>query len=78
MSAWYVGDARGSGIVYSVANVIWIRGIRGVGGVCEMRLCLVRGGVGGEGVGWMRGLGLGFTNPVGTRGRLTCVWIAVV
>ena len=25
-----------------------------------------RGGVGGKGGEWMRGLGLGFTNPVGT------------
>ena len=32
-------------------------------------MCLARGGVGGEGGGeWMRGLGLGFTNPVGTGG----------
>ena len=29
--------------------------------------CLVRGVVGGE---WMRGLGFGFTNPVGTGGVL--------
>ena len=28
-----------------------------------MCMCLARGGVGGE---WMRGLGLDFTNPVGT------------
>ena len=38
--------------------------MRGVGGVCDM--CLARGGVGGEGDEWMRELGLGFTNPVGT------------
>ena len=25
-------------------------GIRGVGGVCDMCMCLARGGVGGEGV----------------------------
>ena len=29
-----------------------------------------RGGVGGEGGEWMRGLGLGFTNIVGTGGVL--------
>ena len=34
-----------------------------------MCMCLVRGGVGG-GVEWMRVLGLGFTNPVGTGGVL--------
>ena len=33
-------------------------------------MCLARGGVGGEGDEWMRGLGLGFTNPVGTGGGL--------
>ena len=35
--------------------------MRGVGGMCEM--CMARGGVGGE---WIRGLGVGFNNPVGT------------
>ena len=30
-------------------------------------MCMARGGVGGE---WMRGLSLGFTNPVGTGGVL--------
>ena len=50
-----------------------------------MCMCLARGGVGGEGGGgeWMRELGLGFTNPLGTRGVLDmclcfgcggCVW----
>ena len=29
-----------------------------------------RGGVGGEGGEWMRELGLGFINPLGTRGVL--------
>ena len=33
-------------------------------------MCLARGGVGGEGGEWMRGLGLGLTNPVGTGGVL--------
>ena len=37
---------------------------------CEMGMCLERGGVGGE---LMRGLGLGFTNPVrkGCVGRVS-------
>ena len=36
-----------------------------------MCMCLARGGVGvGGGVEWMRGLGLNFTNPVGTGGVL--------
>ena len=31
-------------------------------------MCLAWGGVGGDGDEWMRGLGLDFTNPVGTGG----------
>ena len=27
-----------------------VRGMRGVGGVCEMCICVAQGGVGGEGV----------------------------
>ena len=40
---------RGSGIVSSAAHVLWmidVRGMRGVGGVCEM--CMAQDGVGGE------------------------------
>ena len=73
VSAGHVGGTRGSGIVSSAAEVLWmsvVRGMRGVGGVCEMCMCLARGGVGGEGGEWMRGLGLGFTNPMGTGGVL--------
>ena len=58
-----------SDIVSSAVDVLWmsvVRGMRGVGDVCEMCICLVRGGVGGEGGEWMRGLGLGFTNLVRT------------
>ena len=71
VSSGHVGGTRGSGIVSSVADVLWmsgVRGMRGVGGVCE--ICLARGGVGGEEGECMRGLGLGFTNPVGTGGVL--------
>ena len=49
VSAGHVGSTRGSGIVFSVADVLWmsvVRGMRGVGGVCEM--CLARGSVDGE------------------------------
>ena len=55
-----MGGTRGSGIVSSAADVLRmsvVRGMRGVGS----------GGVGGEGSEWMRGLGLGFTNPVRTE-----------
>ena len=70
VSAGHVGGTRGSGIVSRAADVLWmsvVRGMRGVGGVCEMCMCLSLGGVCGE---WMRGLGLGFTTPVGTGGVL--------
>ena len=46
-----MGGTRGSDIVSSASDVLGIsvmRGIRGVGGVCEMCMCLARGCVGGE------------------------------
>ena len=46
-----VCGTHGSGIVSSTADVLRInvvRGMRGVGGVCEICMCLARGGVGGE------------------------------
>ena len=70
MSAGILGSTHGLGIVSSEAGVLWmsvVRGMREVGGVCEMWMCMARGGVGGE---MMRGLGLGFTNHVGTGGVL--------
>ena len=70
VSAGHVGDTRGSCIVSSVADVLWmsvVRVMRGVGGVCEMCLVGAAWVVRGE---WMRGLGLGFTNPVGTGGSV--------
>ena len=68
-----MGGTRGSGIVSSTADVLWmsvVRGIRGVDAVCEVCMCLARSGVGGEGYERMRGLGLGFNSPVGSRGVL--------
>ena len=52
---------RGSGVLSSTGDVL----VRGVGGVCDMCMCLARGGVGGEGGEWMRELGFGYTNPLG-------------
>ena len=67
MSACMSGT-RGSGVLSSTGDVL----VRVVGGVCDM--CMARGGVGGEGSEWMRELGLGFTNLVGTGGVLdTCL-----
>ena len=59
-----MSGTRGSGVLSSIGDVL----VRGVGGVCDM--CLARGGVCGEGGEWMRELGLGFTNPMGTKGML--------
>ena len=79
VSAWheYVGGGRGSGNVSSVADVLGmtvVRGMRGVGGVCEM--CVF--GSGGVGCEWIRGLGLDFNNPVGIGGVWMDVCILVV
>ena len=73
MIAGHVGGTRGSDIVSSAADVPWMsvmRGMGGVGGECEMCICLSRGVVGWRVGEWMRGLGLGFTNPVGRGGLL--------
>ena len=78
VSAGHVCGTRGSGIVSSAADVLWMNVVpvmRGVGGVCEMCMCLGRGGVGGEEGEWMRGLGLGFTNPVVSVGRVSVFWL---
>ena len=43
VSAGHVGGTRGSGIVSSTADVLWmsvVRGMRGVGGVCEIYICV--------------------------------------
>ena len=48
VSAGHVGGTRGSGIVSSTADLLGmsvVRGMRGVDGVCEMCMCLARGGV---------------------------------
>ena len=69
-----MGGTRGSGILSSAADVFSmsvVRGMWGVGGVCEMCISLAQGGVGGQGGGeWMRGFGWGFTHPAGTGGVL--------
>ena len=54
MSACMSGT-RGSGVLSSTGDVL----VRGVGGVCDMCMCLARGGVGGKRGEWMRELGLG-------------------
>ena len=42
VSAGHVGGTRGSGIVSSASNVLWmsvVHGMRGVGRMCEMCMC---------------------------------------
>ena len=65
MSACMSGT-RCSGVLSSTGDVL----VRGVGGVCDMCMCLARGGVGGEGGEWMRELDLGFTQSSGDRGSV--------
>ena len=51
----YVGGTHVSCIVSCAADVLGMSivcGLRGVGGVCEMCMCMDRRGVGGE---WIRG-----------------------
>ena len=50
MRAEHVGGTRSSGIVSSADDVLEMSVVRGmtVGGVCEMCMCLTRGGMGGE------------------------------
>ena len=54
MSACMSGT-RGSGVLSSTGDVL----VRGVGGVCDMCMCLARGGVGGEGGEWVGGMDKG-------------------
>ena len=37
-------------------------------------MCLAQGRVRGVGADWVRGLGLGFTNPGGTEGSVFWLW----
>ena len=62
-----MGGTRGSGVLTSAGDVLEISVARGVGGVCDMCMCLVWDGcVGGE---WVTGLGFGFTTSGGTCGK---------
>ena len=65
MSACMSGT-RGSGVLSSTGDVF----VRGICGVCDMCMCLARGGCEWRGGEWMTELSLGFTNHVGTGGVL--------
>ena len=64
-----MGGTRGLVVLSSTCDVLEMSVVRGVGGVCDMCMCLARGGVGGE---WVRGLGLGlgFANFGETMGKV--------
>ena len=72
MSACMSGT-RGSGVLSSTGDVL----VRGVGGVCDMCMCLARGGVGGEGGEWMRELGWALPILWGQGECWTCVCVLV-
>ena len=48
-----MSGTRGSGVLSRTGDVLEMSVVRGVGGVCDMCMCLARGGVGGEGGKWM-------------------------
>ena len=75
MSA-YMSGTRGSGVLSSTGDVL----VRGVGGVCDMCMCLARGGVGGEGGEWMRNWvwALPILWGLGECWICVCVLVAVV
>ena len=45
-----MSGTRGSGVLPSTGDVLEMSVVRGVGGVCDMCICLAWGGVSGEGV----------------------------
>ena len=53
---------------------MWCVGMRGVGGMCEMCMCLARGCVGEE--GWVdKGIGFGLYQSCGNMGSVGCVFV---
>ena len=65
-----MSGTRGSGVLSSTGDVF----VRGVGGVCDMCMCLARGGVGGEGGEWMRGL-YQSCGDRGSVGHVSVFWL---
>ena len=72
----YMGGTRG---LASAGDVLEMSVVRGVGGVCDICMCLARGWrCWGE---WVTGMGLGFTNSGETWGKwdmCLCFGCAVV
>ena len=73
MSACMSGT-RGSGVLSSTGDVL----VRGVGGVCDMCMCLARGSVGGE-VWWVdESIGFGLyqsSEDRGSVGHVSVFWL---
>ena len=44
-----MSGSRGLGVLSSTGDVLEMSVVRGVSGMCDMSMCLDRGGVGGEG-----------------------------
>ena len=81
VSAGHVGGTHGSDIVCSAADVLWmsvVRGMLGVGGVCEMCMCLTRAR---RGCRWGlvdERIGFGLYQSCGNRGsvgRVSVFWL---
>ena len=71
----YMGGTRGSGVLSSAGNVFEMSVVRGVGGVCDMCMCLARCGVGGVGGGWVGGkIGFGLYQSWRNRGKVGSVF----
>ena len=49
VSAYMGGTRGGSGVLSSAGDVLEMSVVRGVGGVCDMCMCLARDGVGVSG-----------------------------
>ena len=64
VSAGHVGGTRGSGIVSSASDLLWMRE---VGGLCEMCMCLVRAVCVERGLSGDR---FGFYQACGNRGTV--------
>ena len=70
VSARHVDGTRGSDIVSSAADVLWmsvVRGMIGVCGVCEKYVCV-----------WIVDEMIGLSQSCGNRGVRTCFCVAVV
>ena len=60
-----IGGTRGSGVLSCAGNVFKMSVVIGVGGVCDMCMCLARGGVGSVG----ERIGCGFYQSWMNRGK---------